>query len=391
MREMGDWFYSLPLAAQHTVKACSFIFTFPMVAIPLIWLERKIVADYQVRIGPNRCGPFGLLQPVADALKLLLKEDITPALADKWIYTLAPMISIVPALMAFAVVPFGPAPFNIAADLNVGLLYALAMSSLNVYALVLAGWASNNKYSLLGGLRSTAQMISYELAMGMALVAIVMSTGETSLGAIVDQQKDLNWNFFKFPLMFAFLIYFIAGIAETNRAPFDLPEAESELVAGFHTEYSSMKFAMFFLAEYLNMVTVSALATSLFFGGWRGPIIDQLEPGLLQSLLAIGCFFSKVAVFIYFYMWARASWPRIRYDRLMSMGWTALLPAAIGLIIINAFVLAFALKAPMATAINALGMVAFFAAFFVAPQQKGTKGPGRKVRLVNPARQAEGS
>lgn len=374
------------------LKVVVFIFTFPLVAIPLIWLERKIVADYQVRIGPNRCGPFGILQPVADVVKLFLKEDITPTLADKWIYTLAPMISIVPALMALAVLPFGPPPFNIAADLNVGLLYVLAMGSLNVYALVLAGWASNNKYSLLGGMRSSAQMISYELAMGMALVTVVMATGETSLGAIVDQQKDMNWSFFKFPLTFAFLVYFIAGIAETNRAPFDLPEAESELVAGFHTEYSSMKFGIFFLAEYMNMVTVSALATSLFFGGWRGPIVDQMEPGLVQGALAQVCFFSKVAVFLYFYMWARASWPRLRYDRLMSMGWTAMLPAAIGLIIINALVIAFELVAPWATLINALGIVAFLAIFFVAPRRrKGAKEPGRKVRLVNPARQVEGS
>ncbi len=355
----------------------------PLFVPALVWLERKIVADMQHRIGPNRVGPYGVLQPFADAIKLFLKEDLTPAMADKFVFTLAPLLALVPAIMAFAAIPFGPAPFNVAADLNVALLFLLAMSSLNVYAIVLAGWSSNNKYSLLGGMRSSAQMISYELAMGLALVTVVMASGETSLSAIVEQQKDMQWNFLKFPLMFAFLVYFIAGIAETNRAPFDLPEAESELVAGFHTEYSSMKFALFFMAEYLNMVTVSAIATALFFGGWRGPLIDQMEPGLLRGVLGLVCFFSKAGAFLYFYMWARATWPRLRYDRLMKLGWTTLLPAALGLIVVNALVIAFEFAAPASTVINLLGVLTFVAMFVAAPRSR-TRALQRTVRLVNP-------
>ena len=293
-------------------------------------IERKVVGRIQVRFGPNRVGPFGFFQPLADVIKLILKEDIVPAQADRPVFTLAPMISLVVAFAAFAVIPIGSqisifgwnVPMRLA-DPNVGILYVFAVSELGVYGIVLGGWASNNKYSLLGGVRSSAQIISYALAMGISIVGVLIITGSLSMEAIVRHQSGFwfsyvpRWNIFVQPV--AFVIYVIAAVAEVNRAPFDLPEAEQELVAGYHTEYSSMRFAMYFMAEYINMITVSAVAATVFLGGWNG---WNIAGGLPWFLL-------KVAAYLYFFIWLRATLPRLRYDRLMKFGWYVLLPLAL--------------------------------------------------------------
>ncbi len=305
------------------------VFAVLMSIVPnLIWLERKLVAKMQMRIGPNRVGPFGILQPMADAVKLIAKENVMPRGVDKLAYFLAPILTIVPALAAFAVVPFGDPVMILGhkvnlqvADVNIGILYVLALSSLAVYGVTLAGWSSNNKYSLLGGLRASAQMISYEIPIGMTVVAIVLLTGSLSLVNIVHQQVNQGlWNIG--PQFIGFLIFVIASNAELNRAPFDMAEAESELVAGFHTEYTGFRFAMFFMGEYVNMITVGAIATILFLGGWHG-----LGPSVWY--LNLLWFFLKIFFFIVLYMWIRAAWPRIRYDQLMGFGWKILLPAAL--------------------------------------------------------------
>jgi NADH-quinone oxidoreductase subunit H len=286
----------------------------------LTWVERKIIGDIQVRYGPTRVGRFGLLQPIADGLKLFFKEDIIPANADRLIFTLAPAVSMIPALIVFAVIPFGP--HLVITDVNVGVLYVLAVTSLGVYGIVLAGWSSNSKYSLLGGLRSAAQMVSYELSLGLSVLGVVMLAGSLSLVDIVESQGGTwfgllpRWNLF--PQSFGFCIFLISSNAELNRAPFDLPEAETELVAGFHTEYSSVKFAMFFMAEYANMIAASAMAATLFLGGWQGPIL----PPVVWFLL-------KVFAFIFLFIWLRATLPRFRYDQLMHFGWKILLPLSL--------------------------------------------------------------
>jgi NADH-quinone oxidoreductase subunit H len=287
-------------------------------------LERKLVARFQTRIGPNRAGPGGLLQPLADLVKLVFKEDLTPTGANRMLFTLAPFMSFVPAFLAVAVIPWsdgfslwGHRLDGVISDLNIGLLFLLGVSSLGVYALVLAGWASNSKYSLLGGLRSSAQMISYEVGLGLSVVGVLMLSGTLSLTEIVRQQATFaDWFLWKQPL--GFLLYLICGVAETNRAPFDLPECENELVAGYHTEYSSIKFAMFYVAEYANMVTISAVAATLFLGGWNGP---WLPP--------VAWFLVKVLAFLFLYVWLRATLPRLRYDQLMKFGWLVLLPAGL--------------------------------------------------------------
>jgi NADH-quinone oxidoreductase subunit H len=300
------------------------IFLVVMLLVPvLIWMERRVVAHMQRRIGPNRVGPQGLLQPIADAVKLILKEDTMPACADRPVFVMAPAIAMSTALLFFAVIPFNPditiagrsLPVQIT-DLNIGILYILAVSSIGVYAVVLGGWASQSKYPLLGGLRSAAQMISYELAMGLALVGVVMASGTMSMRDIVWYQVENRW--FVIPQFVGFLVFVAAAIAELNRAPFDLPEAESELTGGFHTEYSSFKFAMFFMGEYVGMIAMGAVAATMFLGGWSGPIL----PGFVW-------FFIKVFAFIFFLMWLRATYPRVRYDQLMKFGWKVLIPVAL--------------------------------------------------------------
>src|SRR5881296_2107711 len=289
----------------------------------MILAERKIAGRMQGRFGPNRVGPFGLLQPLADVLKLFLKEEFTPAEANKVIFHIAPMLAVIPALVSFSVIPIGPQ--FVVTDVNVGLLVFLAMSSLGVYAITLGGWSSNNKYAFLGGLRSSAQMISYELAMGLSTVGAVLLAGSLSMLDIVHAQQKL-WYFLVQPV--GFVIFMITAFAETNRAPFDLPEAEAELVAGFHTEYSSMKFGLFFLGEFTNVITICAIAVTLFLGGWNGPWL----PDSLKFLW----FFAKLAVLIFFFIWVRWTFPRLRYDQLMNLGWKVLLPLALGNIVLTA-------------------------------------------------------
>lgn len=292
-------------------------------------LERKLIGRMQVRYGPNRVGPFGLLQPAADGVKLFFKEDVVPANVDRPTYFLAPMIMVVTALLAFSVIPIGPT-FEIAGhpvelalmDVNVGILFTLAITSITVYGIVLAGWSSNNKYSLLGGIRSAAQMISYELAIGLGLVGVILVTGSLNLQDIVNQQDKL-WTINALRTPLGFIAYVIAGVAETNRAPFDLAEAEGELGAGYHTEYVGMRFGMFFLAEYVNMITVSGIATTFFLGGWQGPLVGTIP------ILGVVWFILKVFLCLCGFMWLRATLPRLRYDRLMRLGWLVLLPIGI--------------------------------------------------------------
>lgn len=319
----------------------------------LTWLERKVVAHIQARWGPYLVGPHGLLQPVADGIKFILKEDIVPLEADKVIYWLAPFLGFTLALLSFAVIPFGESftvhghtiSFQIT-DLNVGLLFIFAVTSLGVYSIALAGWSSNSKYSFLGGLRSSAQMISYELSLGLAVVGVLMIAGTLSLRGIVNSQAGFwhvggintylpHWNIFVQPV--GFLVYFTAAIAETNRIPFDLPEGENELVGGYHTEYSSMKFAMFFMSEYANMITVSCLATILFFGGWHGPVFG---PYALRVILPVIWFCVKLFCFLFFYIWMRGTLPRFRYDQLMAFSWKFLLPLGVLNILVTSFVVA---------------------------------------------------
>jgi NADH-quinone oxidoreductase subunit H len=333
-----------------------------VVTMLVVWAERKVIADMQARVGPNRWGPFGILQTLADGIKLFFKEDFRPRDADRWTYALAPIAAMVPSFLAFAVVPIGK-PIHvgdrevslIVGDLNIAILYFLAMGSLGVYGVVLAGWASGSKYPLLGGIRSSAQMVSYEIALGLSLVPVVLATGSMSTVGIVAAQAGTveevvffdgipvleqianvftfmpNWYIWsQWP---AFLIFLIAGIAETNRAPFDLPEAESELVAGYHTEYSGIRFAMFFLGEYIHVVVISAMAVTLFFGGWQGP-----APDFLPWIWPLLWFMFKTSLFVYLFVWLRATLPRLRYDRLMWLGWKRLIPAALIWIMFTAVV-----------------------------------------------------
>ena len=309
----------------------------------MIYAERRVSAFMQGRLGPNRVGPQGILQPIADGIKFLMKEDIIPAGVDKPIFILAPAVLLIPALMTFAVIPFGSditlfgrqIPLQVA-DVNVGILYVLALTSIGVYGIVLAGWSSNSKYSLLGGLRSAAQLISYELAMGLAVVSIILLSGSLKLNDIVaDQQGYLfSWNVFKQPL--AFIIFLIAVYAETNRLPFDLSEAEQELVGGYHTEYSSIKFSMFFMAEYANMITAAALTVTLFFGGWDVPLINETSLGIWGTLLSVSSFILKMGFFLFLFIWVRWTFPRFRYDQLMKLGWKVMLPIALLNIFITA-------------------------------------------------------
>ena len=317
------------------------VFVFLVVTVlAAIYLERKILAWMQMRIGPNRVGPFGILQSLADGVKIALKEGLIPKGVDKPIFLLAPVIAVIPAFMAFAVIPFGPevsilghrTPLQLT-DLHVGVLYILAVTSIGVYGIVLAGWSSGSTYPLLGGLRSTAQVISYEIAMALSFVGVFLFAGTMSTSGIVDAQSRV-W--FVFLLLPSFCIYVISMVGETNRAPFDLPEAEGELVGGFHTEYSSLRFAMFMLAEYVNMTTVSALAATLFLGGWRAPLPFSLLPGTDSGWWALLWFVIKVWGFLFVFMWLRATLPRLRYDQFMAFGWKVLIPVSLAWVMVVA-------------------------------------------------------
>lgn len=340
------------------------IFSAVMVTVAYTTLaERKISAWIQDRSGPNRVGPFGLLQPIADGIKNFLKEETMPSTANRFYFVLGPMLAIAPALVTFAVVPVAaplPTPWGvvdmIVADIPIGVLYVLALSSLGVYGIVLSGWASNNKYAFLGGLRASAQMVSYEVALGLSLVPVLMLAGNVTLTQVVWQQQQLGlW--FALPLSLGFILFLISAFAETNRLPFDMPEAESELVTGYHTEYSSMKFSMFFIAEYGHMVTASALMATLFFGGWdlpgtwddafwwQGMLIRGFDeagaplmaaPAVWKTLLTLVGFAVKVAFFLFLYIWVRWTLPRFRYDQVMSLGWKVMLPVALGYVMLVA-------------------------------------------------------
>jgi len=310
--------------------------TLLLTAVPvMVWVERRGAAFIQDRLGPNRVGPWGIIQPIADSVKLLFKEDLTPAGVNRWLYFLAPMISVFIAMLTFIVVPFGDGcgvtilgqplgSLTVASELEVGVLYLLAISSLGVYGIVLAGWSSNNKYSLLGGLRASAQLISYELSMALAVLGVILATGSLRLDEVVAAQSGKLWN--AVPQFLGFVVFVVAAFAETNRLPFDLAEAETELVAGYHVEYSSMKFAAFMMSEYMNMVTVSALLVTLFLGGSTLPGV-HLE-GWLGLVVSLAVFLGKVAFFMWLFVWVRWSLPRFRYDQLMRLGWKGLLPLA---------------------------------------------------------------
>ncbi len=334
-----DWDTLIQVGLKLTGIMVAFTVVLMIVAYTVL-AERRVLAFIQGRLGPNRVGYGGMLQPFADLLKFILKEDIVPDKSTRFVYFLAPVIAITAALMTIIVYPFGPTvnlPFLGAVQLvvtrfDVALLYVLGVTSVGVYGIALAGWSSNNKYSLMGGLRASAQLISYELALGLSLIGVVMQSGTLDLYSIVEQQygvQGMGWNFF-WAQPLGFFIYLISAIAETNRVPFDLPEAETELVAGFHTEYSALKFALFFMAEYVNMFTVSMLATTLFMGGWNGPFVKQLP------VLGVFYFLGKVIFFLFLYIWIRGTLPRFRFDQLMDFGWKFLLPVAIFNIVLTA-------------------------------------------------------
>ena len=365
------------------IKAVLIFLVLVLLTLFNIWFERRVVARMQHRIGPNVHGPFGLLQSLADGVKLALKEDIIPKAADKAVFLLAPVLSVVPAFLAFAVIPFGPVvdvPFTDdmttplqLTDMPVAVLFVLAVASIGIYGIVLGGWSSGSTYSLLGGLRSSAQMISYEVAMGLALVAVFLYAGSMSTSAIVDAQERLWFGLILIP---SFVIYVIAMVGETNRAPFDLPEAEGELVGGFHTEYSSLKFALFFLAEYVNMTTVSALATTLFLCGWRAPWpLSAVNDGMFnEGYWPVLWFLSKILVFIFFFIWLRGTLPRLRYDQFMAFGWKRLIPVSLAWIVAVATIRSLSLDGGFDRTylLGALGVVAvlFLVLFFLGGEEE---------------------
>ena len=375
----------------------------------VIWAERRVLADMQSRIGPNRHGPQGLAQTLADGIKLFFKEDFRPITADKWTYAIAPLAAMVPSFLAFAVIPFGDRVHLgghtidlIVTDLNIGLLFFLAAGSIGVYGIALAGWASGSKYPLLGAIRSTAQLISYEIALGLSVVPIVLVSGTLSTKKIVAEQAgsvnnvtffdgvpvlETVANFFEFlPNWYiwsqwpAFLLFLIAGIAETNRAPFDLPEAESEIVAGFHTEYSGIRFAMFFLGEYIHVVVISAMAVTLFFGGWHGPVLTRNIESLdwLAWVWPVIWFIVKTSAFVYLFIWLRATMPRLRYDRLMWLGWKRLIPAGLLWIMVTAVV--------NTEGVSREVRLAMFGALFLIVLFWVGRGDPRLTRAVTPQR-----
>ncbi|MFL2651309.1 MAG: NADH-quinone oxidoreductase subunit NuoH [Anaerolineales bacterium] len=330
----------IAIAIEALIKSALIAFVLLTAFAYLTFAERKIAALMQVRKGPNRVGPWGLLQPAADGIKLIFKEEVMPAGADKVLFFLAPILTMIPAIVIVAVIPLGPDVELFGrtirlgiSDLNVGLLYILAIASVAVYGIVLAGWSSANKYALLGGLRASAQMISYEIALGLSIIGPIMLAGTLSLQGIVQAQQSSTWYVLWQPL--GAMIFLIAGLAELNRAPFDMPEAEQELTAGYFTEYSGMKFSLFFMGEYIKMVAVSAIATTLFFGGYLGPFVDKLP------WLGILYFAIKTAGFLFLMIWIRLTLPRLRYDQLMAFGWKVLLPLALFNVVITAVVIVF--------------------------------------------------
>lgn len=349
---LADWFFAEPIRIYllaSVIKSAVVLVVLLTAVAYTVWLERKVVGHMQNRWGPTRVGPFGLLQPAADGIKFLFKEDLTPPHVYKPLFLAAPLIAVIFALTSIAVIPFGNSftirgysiPLQVT-DVNTGLLLILGVTSIGVYGVALAGWSSNNKYSLLGGLRASAQMVSYEISLGLSLVGVLIKSGSFSLRDIVNSQAGHFWGFIPHWNIFTgqiigFFCYLMAAYAETNRIPFDLPEAETELVAGYHTEYSSMKFAMFFMAEYANMITVACLATLLFFGGWNGPLFG---PQILQVILPVFWFAAKIVAFLFLYIWVRGTLPRFRYDQLMAFGWKFLLPLSLVNLIATAIVVA---------------------------------------------------
>jgi NADH-quinone oxidoreductase subunit H len=335
MEAIMNFWEGLPLVMQILAKITFIIAPLMLAVAYTTYAERKVIGYMQVRVGPNRVGPRGWLQPIADALKLLTKEVILPTNANRFLFLIAPVLAIAPALAAWAVVPFDDG--MVLADINAGLLYILALTSMGVYGVIIAGWASNSRYALLGAMRSAAQIVSYEIAMGFALVGVLMAAGSLNLGDIVRAQQGLSvTGWFVWPLIGLFLVYFISGVAETNRAPFDVAEGESEIVAGFHVEYSGMAFAVFFLAEYANMILIAALTALLFWGGWLSPLAgvvpeNWLAIPVLGAFLADGIhwFLLKTAFFLFCFLWFRATFPRYRYDQIMRLGWKVLIPVTL--------------------------------------------------------------
>jgi NADH-quinone oxidoreductase subunit H len=324
-----------PLQQEIVAAAVKVVLIFAVlltVFAVMTWAERRLLAFMQFRLGPNRAGPLGILQPAADGIKLFFKEEVVPAAANRWVFLAAPVVSVATAVLAIGVLPYGP-PFTLfgrqwqlqIADLGVGVLYIFAVTSLGVYGLVMAGWSANNKYTLLGGLRSSAQMFSYELALGLSWVGVIMLAGSFRITDIVDRQAAGFWSWNAVVQLPAFLVYFVAATAEVSRIPFDLPEGETELVAGFHTEYSSMKFAMFQMAEYLNMITVAVLGTNLFLGGWHSGLPFLPSTGVWGFAWFVG----KVGLLLFVFIWLRGTLPRFRYDQLMGFGWKVLIPLAV--------------------------------------------------------------
>jgi NADH-quinone oxidoreductase subunit H len=370
------------------VKVLLLILVVPaVVGLVIVLAERRLMGFMQVRLGPNRVGPQGTLQGLADLVKLVTKEDVVPARAESAVHFLAPVLAVIPSLTALAVIPFGPAvqltrdvstPLYVT-DINIGLLFLLAITSIGVYGIILGGWASNNKYSLLGGLRSAAQLVSYEVPMGLSMVAVLLMTRSLSLVEIVERQDRIHlW--FIFPGLLSFFLYFVSGVAETNRNPFDLPEAESELVSGFNTEYSGVKFAFFFLGEYTAMIIISCVAVTLFFGGWLPPFPHVAAFSFLHAVPPFVWFAAKTGFFVFCYIWFRSTFPRYRFDQLMGLGWKWLIPVALG----NILVVAFAI---LATPGRTTGMVTLswiygglFVVFFVLARIR--RALGRRERLA---------
>jgi NADH-quinone oxidoreductase subunit H len=332
-RAVGDDLFYYAVSPALKILALLFLGILPLITY-LVLAERKILGFIQARVGPNRVGPWGLLQPIADVMKLLVKEDTLPAQAVKWAFILAPCLVVAPAFIIFSVIPIGPRAGEqgplawYVTDVNTGVLFIVALATIGVYGLIIGGWSSNNKFSLMGGLRSAAQMISYEVPQGLSLVGPLMLAGTMSLVGVVEAQKNSHW-WYVFPQLVAFFIYLVAGVAESNRNPFDLPEAESELVAGFHTEYSGMRFALFFLGEYANMIVISAVATTLFLGGWLRPFPNVAALAFLDVIPGAIWFILKVFVFLFVYIWFRGTFPRYRFDQLMDLGWKWMIPLAL--------------------------------------------------------------